>query len=82
MWRWRENNWKKIKKPNQAFSNWLAPKKFDKEYIEWIVDKSEDQRIAEMLASKNKFYDKYWRDKYQEVKDLWIKKCLAQPLAL
>ena len=80
MFRWWENNWKRIKKPNQAFSNWLAPKKFDKEYIEWITEKTEDQRITEFLSWKNKFNDKYWWDKYQEVKDLWIKKCLAQPL--
>lgn len=82
MWNYWEWKWKKIKKPNQAFNNRLLPKKRDVEYIDWIVNKTDDQWITEFLSSKMKFNDKYWFDKYQEVKDLWIKKCLSQPLSL
>ena len=79
---WYESRWKKIKKPNQAFKNWLRPKKCDLEYIEGVVDKTDDQRITEFLSGKNKFNDKYWFDKYQEVQEMRIKKCLSQPLTL
>lgn len=79
---WYESRWKKIKKPNQAFKNWLRPKKYDLEYIEGVVDKTDDQRITEFLSGKNKFNDKYWFDKYQEVQEMRIKKCLSQPLTL
>lgn len=81
-WRWWEWEWKKIKKPNQAFWNWLSPKTYDKEYIDWITEKDDSQWIKEFLFWKMKFHDKYWWDKYQKVKDLRIKQCLAQPLSL
>lgn len=78
---WAKLEWK-IKNSKSTFRNRLLPHKRDKEYIDWIVEKTDDQRISEFLNWKNKFNDKYWFDKYQEVKDLWIKKCLAQPLSL
>lgn len=80
------NNWagknKKIKKPVQALRNRLLPKKWDNEYIEWLIEKDDDQWITEFLKSKQKFWDKYWEEKYYEVKDKWISRCLAQPLVL
>lgn len=82
MWNNRDSRWKKIKKPNQAMRNWLLPKPREKEYIDWIADKTDEQWITEFLAWKTKFHDKYWRDKYQEVKDKRIQKCLSQPLSL
>jgi len=72
----------KIKNAKSTFRNRLLPKKREPEYSEWLVDKTDEQWITEFLAWKTKFHDKYWRDKYQEVKDKRIQKCLSQPLSL
>lgn len=80
------NNWagknKQIKKPVQALRNRLLPKKRENDYIQWVDKKTDKQWIEELLAGKMKFYEKYWWDKYQEVKDLRIAECLRQPLSL
>ena len=78
----RAGKWKQIKKPIQALRNWLLPKEWQNGYVIGIENKTDDQWVTEFLSGKNAFNDKYWWDKYQEVKDLWIKKCLAQPLSL
>jgi hypothetical protein len=71
-----------IKKPIQALRNRMLPKDRDPEYIKWIENKTDDQWIKEFLSWKNDFNKKYWYDKYQEVKEKWINKCLSQPLSL
>lgn len=79
--RW-ENEWKKIKKPNTAFTNRLGTKEREPEYVAGLEQKTDDQRITEFLNWKSKFNDKYGWDRYQEVKELRTKKCLSQPLSL
>lgn len=81
-WIYFDSKNKTIKDAKKTFANRLLPKKREKEYIEWIKEKTDEQWIKEWNSSKTKFMEKYWSEKYSEIKEKFIQQCLKNPLSL